>query len=184
MIDYAIESEEKESLGINYLKLDAEKLSEEFGDSSFEKVVCNMALMDLEDFKSVIRQISSILKENGIFVFSISHPAFSFPATLSRRIPDDSQRNEDRVRVVLDYFDERPVVYCWGTKPPGSISHLHFHRLISSYLNELVKNNLILLETSEPRVSEELVKRFPRAAYWDDEKKPQFFIVKTMKHSM
>ena len=183
MLDYAIESEEKEKLGITYVRLNAEKLSDKFGNDSFGKVVCNMALMDFEDYRPTIRQISNILKDNGIFVFSILHPAFSFPATLGRRIPDDSERNEDRMRVIMDYFDERPVIYTWGTKPPSSIPSLHFHRPISSYLNELVKNDLLLLETSEPHASKEFVQRFPRAAYWDDERRPEFLILKTVKKS-
>ena len=183
MLDYAIESEAKEKLGINYLRLNAEELSKKFGEDSFDKVVCNMALMDFQDFKPTIQQISSILKETGIFVFSILHPAFSFPTTLSRRIPDDSQRNEDRVRVILDYYDERPIISSYDTKPPGSIPLLHFHRPISSYLNELAKNNLILLETSEPHASEEIVRMFPRTAYWEDERRPEFLIVKTIKQS-
>jgi ubiquinone/menaquinone biosynthesis C-methylase UbiE len=183
MLDFAIKSEKEEKLGITYLKLNAEELSEQFGDGSFDKIVCNMALMDFEDYRPTIRQISSILKENGIFVFSILHPALSFPTTMGRRIPDDSDRNEDRVKIIADYFDERPIVYTWGTKPPGSIPSLHFHRPISSYLNELAKNDLIIVETSEPRASKELVQRYPRKAYWEDERKPEFLIFKTVKKS-
>ena len=93
-LDYAIEREKKENLGIKYWKLNAEKIREKFEKSSFDKVVCNMALMDIKDFKTTIKQISFVLKENGIFVFSISHPAFSTPNCARLRIPEDSQRNE------------------------------------------------------------------------------------------
>ncbi len=182
MIDYAIESEEKEKLGIRYLELNAEKLSEKFGEASFDKVVCNMALMDIEDFRTIINQMFLVLKEHGVFVFSILHPAFSFPSCTSRRIPEDSQRNEDRIRFVLDYFDERPILFDFGGDViPSPSFALHFQRTISSYLNELANNNLVLREMSEPRVSEELVRRFPRNAYWDDERRPEFLIVKSVK---
>ena len=122
-----------------------------------------------------------MLKENGIFVFSISHPAFSFPACTGIKIPEDSQRNEDRIRIILNYFDERPTVYSYGNLPPMSMQSLAFQRPISSYLNELVKNNLLLIEMSEPKVSEELVNKFPRNAYFDDENRPEFLIAKTIK---
>ena len=36
---------------------------------------------------------------------------------------------------------------------------------------------------SEPKASEELVEKFPRNAYFDDEIRPEFLIVKTIKKS-
>jgi 2-polyprenyl-3-methyl-5-hydroxy-6-metoxy-1,4-benzoquinol methylase len=184
MLDYAIESEEEEKLGIIYLKLNAEKLSTKYGKESFDKVVCNMALMDIDDYRTTIQQISHVLKENGVFVFSILHPAFSFPATMGIKVPHDSDRNEDRIRVIIDYFDERPVLFDFGGRMfPSPCFALHFQRPLSSYLNELVRNNLVLREMSEPKVSEELVRQFPRNAYWDDERRPEFLIVKASKKS-
>jgi 2-polyprenyl-3-methyl-5-hydroxy-6-metoxy-1,4-benzoquinol methylase len=179
LLDFAIERENKEKLGIKYLFLNAEKLANEFAEASFDKVVCNMALMDIENYKSTIQQISHVLKEEGIFVFSITHPAFAWPACTSFRVPRGSQRNEDKVRIVLDYFDERPTLIDYGHE---SLS-VQFPRPISSYLNELTKNNLILLEMSEPKASEELVKKFPRNAYKDDDVHPDFLIVKAIKKS-
>lgn len=180
MLDFAIEEEERANLGIRYLNLNAENLNEEFEMASFDKVVCNMALMDFEDFRPTINQISSILKEDGIFVFSILHPAFSWPAFLPVRIPADSERNEDRIRFITNYFDERPtIIKNIYDLPPM----LHFHRPLSSYLNELAKNNLMLTEVTEPQASEELVQKFPRRAYMDDDTYPDFLIVKAVKKS-
>jgi ubiquinone/menaquinone biosynthesis C-methylase UbiE len=179
MLDYAIEREEKEKLGIIYLKLNAENIIDKFERASFDKVVCNMALMDIEDYKTALKQISLILKENGIFVFSITHSAFALPNCTSLRIPDDSRRNEDKFRVVLDYFDDRPTIFNYGSMP----SILQFPRTISSYLNELVNNNLVLREMSEPKASKELVEKFPSEAHLDDELRPDFLIVKAIKKS-
>ncbi|MFX0079936.1 MAG: class I SAM-dependent methyltransferase [Candidatus Hermodarchaeota archaeon] len=178
MLDFAIEREEKENLGIRYMKMNAEKISDEFEEASFDKVVCNMALMDIEDYKTTINQISLVLKENGFFVFSITHPAFGWPSSSYLKIPGDSQRNEDRIRVLGNYFDERPTI-----DSEIGTTLLYFHRPISSYLNELVKSNLVLKEMSEPKASDELVQKFPRHAYLDDDIKPDFLIVKTMKKS-
>lgn len=178
MLDFAIEREEKENLGVRYLKMNAEKISDVFEEASFDKVICNMALMDIEDYKTTIKQISLVLKENGIFVFSILHPAFAWPVCTTIKIPGDSQRNEDKIRVVMDYFDERPTLaFVFGTPM------LYFPRPLSSYLNEIVKNNLVLREMSEPQASEELIQQFPRHAHLDDDIKPDFLIVKTMKKS-
>jgi hypothetical protein len=46
-----------------------------------------------------------------------------------------------------------------------------------------VRNNLVLREMSVPKVSEELVRKFPRKAYWDNERRPEFLIVKASKKS-
>ncbi|MFX1317700.1 MAG: class I SAM-dependent methyltransferase [Promethearchaeota archaeon] len=175
MLDFAIEREEKEQLGIRYVKLNAEYISDKFGKSSFDKVICNMALMDIEDYKTTLQQISQVLKENGIFVFSILHPAFSWPVCNTIRVPGDSQRNEDRMKVVIDYFDERPMLYT------ETLSTIQFIRPISAYLNELVRNNFALVEVSEPKASEEVVQQFPRKAYLNDQMVPDFLIVKAMK---
>jgi 2-polyprenyl-3-methyl-5-hydroxy-6-metoxy-1,4-benzoquinol methylase len=181
MIDYAIETEKKEKLGINYLQLNAENLLDKFEKESFDKVLCNMALMDIEKLDVTLRNIASVLKENGIFVFSIAHPAFAWPTCMRIVIPGDSKRNEDKIRIVLDYFDERPVVFSLGLDPPRSLPSLNFHRPISRYINELTKSNLVIREMSEPKASEELVQKFPKNAYLDDDIWPEFLIMKTVK---
>lgn len=179
MVDFAIEREKKEKLGIKYVKLNAEEINTNFEKNSFDKVVCNMALMDIDDYKTTIKNISYVLKENGIFVFSITHPAYAWPTCTTLRVPAGSQRNEDKLRVVLDYFDERPTLIEYNVGEPL----LQFPRIISSYINELVKNNLEIIEMSEPKASEELVKEFPRHAYLDYDIHPDFLIVKTKKKS-
>ncbi len=181
MLDHAIAKENEERLGIEYHELYAEALAEMFGESVFDKVVCNMALMDIADFKTSLKQIAYVLKNDGIFVFSITHPAFVFPSCRGIKIPRDSQRNEDRIRFIIDYFDERPAVmkdFSWIPVPL-----LQFHRPISSYVNELIKNRLHIVEMSEPRVSDELVQKYPREAYWDDQHRPEFLIMKSRKQS-
>ena len=179
MIYRAKEREEKDSLGIHYLKMAAEDLKNEFGENMFDKVICNMALMDIADYQTTIKNISSVLKVGGVFVFSISHPAFAWPATTSMRVPPDSQRNEDKRKIALDYFDERPTLIAFNWETPS----LAFPRPISKYVNELIKSNLEIIEMSEPIASEEIVEKYPRQAYMDNDTLPDFLIMKTKKKS-
>ncbi len=179
MIDRAMESEHEDKLGIQYLKMSAEELSNEFETAIFDKVICNMALMDIADYKTTIKNISHVLKEEGIFVFSITHPAFAWPATTSMRVPPDSQRNEDKRKIALDYFDERPTLLPFGWETPS----LAFPRPISNYVNELVKNDLEIIEMSEPKASKEIVEKYPRQAYMDNDTLPDFLMIKTKKKS-
>ena len=178
MIDFAINREGEEKLGINYLKADALDISETFGKESFDKVVCNMALMDIDDYKSLFKQISKVVIKNGLFVFSITHPCFSVPTTTTLRIPRDSQRNEDKIRIVKNYFETRPTLVQWN---PDSVNLLYFQRTISDYINTLIEVNMIITEMSEPQASEELKKKFPRDTHVDMEMAPYFLIAKSEK---
>ncbi len=177
MIDRAKEREERYKLGIKYIKMAAEDLEKEFGNDTFDKVVCNMALMDIANYETTIKNISTVLKGGGIFVFSIAHPAFAWPATTSMRVPTDSQRNEDKRKISLDYFDERPTLLQFGWNVPS----LAFPRPISKYVNALVKNNLEIIAMSEPKASEEIVEKYPRQAYMDNDTLPDFLMIKTKK---
>lgn len=45
----------------------------------FDKAVANMAIMDISDIAPLFRAVYSLLKDNGIFVFSTHHPCFIRP---------------------------------------------------------------------------------------------------------
>ncbi len=178
MIDYAMKKEREERLGINYLKADALKISEIFGKESFDKVVCNMAIMDIDNYKALFKQVSEVLIENGLFIFSITHPCFSVPTTTTVRIPRDSQRNEDKIRIVKNYFEKRPTLVQWN---PDSVNLLYFQRTISDYINTFREVNMVITEMSEPQTSEKLKEKFPRDTYIDMEMIPYFLIAKVKK---
>jgi len=177
-IDYGIEKEKKEKRGIEYIKGDALKLSDYFDKETFDKVVSNMAVMDISNHEKLFQEISKVLKENGIFVFSITHPCFAVPTTESIKIPNDSQRNEDRIRIAKDYFDNRPTLV-----EGSSISYFYYPRTISEYVNSLQKESLMITEMSEPKASDELIENFPRHTYLDMDSVSYFLFVKAKKIS-
>lgn len=76
MIGFAQEREKDAPLGVAYLTRDAAQL-EGIKSKSYDAVVANMCLMDIADAKSAIQEVSRVLKKNGQFIFSITHPAFS-----------------------------------------------------------------------------------------------------------
>ncbi|MCL1803721.1 MAG: class I SAM-dependent methyltransferase [Eubacteriaceae bacterium] len=49
-------------------------------DASFDKAVCNMAVMDISDIKPLFQAVFALLKDGGVFVFSTHHPCFERPA--------------------------------------------------------------------------------------------------------
>jgi SAM-dependent methyltransferase len=64
---------------ITYLVLDAtdESALVSLGDHKFDSALCNMALFDMADIEPLFRTIPKLLKPGGVFVFSLTHPAFN-----------------------------------------------------------------------------------------------------------
>jgi len=79
-----------------------------FKKNTFDFVVSNIVLCDLQDLKRVILEIRRVLKINGKLVFSIMHPCFTSPPVHGWvRKPLDSGRIEDWIYWKVDRYFER-----------------------------------------------------------------------------
>ncbi len=47
------------------------------GESGFDSALSNMALFDMADIQTLFRTLPKLLRPNGIFVFSLTHPCFN-----------------------------------------------------------------------------------------------------------
>jgi 2-polyprenyl-3-methyl-5-hydroxy-6-metoxy-1,4-benzoquinol methylase len=47
------------------------------GEQAFDAALSNMALFDMADVETLFRTLPKLLKANGTFVFSLTHPAFN-----------------------------------------------------------------------------------------------------------
>jgi 2-polyprenyl-3-methyl-5-hydroxy-6-metoxy-1,4-benzoquinol methylase len=177
MLSYAIAKNKELGLTIEYNQLDATKIQDYFRADTFDIIYCNMALMDMDNFEIVLQGISKLLKDRGIFVFSITHPIFSWPTAQTIRIPDDSQRGEDKIWVFDTYYRKKTLIKMESIED----SLLYYTRPISQYINECIKNGLQIVEVVEPRPTMEEVLKFPRENYYDNDRKPDFLMVKTLK---
>ncbi len=178
MLGYAQSKELEFNMGIKYYQISADRLTEIFEINTFDKVVCNMALMDMDNLEKILIEINTVLKNNGIFVFSILHPCFSFPTMHTIKIPKDSERNEDKIWVLDNYFDTRPTLV-YSKDFPAPL--LYFPRTLSTYLNSIYKAGFIIEKTSEPIPDTDLVSRFPRQMYMEMDRRPVFMIFKLRK---
>lgn len=75
LLSFAEKKEKTNPLSIKYLLRDAADLRE-IKNESFDIAVANMSMMDIADTEKAIKEISRVLKENGCFIFSITHPVF------------------------------------------------------------------------------------------------------------
>lgn len=132
----AIEAEQHH--GIAYVCGDA-VTSDWWDGRAFDDVVCNMALMDIDDLAAAMATVATVLGVGGRFTFSLLHPCFPGAA--------DSQPSWPRER---GYATEG----WWTTRETGVRGHVGaHHRMLSTYLNAVLHAGLGLVGFAEPRTS-------------------------------
>lgn len=136
----------------------------------FDVTVCNMALMDIQDYGQAIREVARTLKPTGLFVFSILHPCFMTPG--SGWLRDD----EDNITGwrVDDYFSS--LAWEWTIKTQMTRETYSFHRPLSDYVSALRQAGFVILDLREPRPSPELIQMKPRLVH--NLKRGDFLVVK------
>ena len=146
-IETAVAAESEEYSGIKYYARSLTDLSV-FKKNTFDAVVSNIVLCDLQDLKQAISEIRRVLKSNGKLVFSIMHPCFTSPPVHGwLKKPLDSSRLEDWLYWKVDRYFERST----GIWKQGSLSALYsFHRPLSDYMKLLIQNKFMLTDFEEP----------------------------------
>jgi cyclopropane fatty-acyl-phospholipid synthase-like methyltransferase len=127
-------------------KTDLEKLAGE----SFDKIVCTMAIMDMENIEVMINYLPEILKRNGIFVFSTMHPCFNSGDSILVHEHDEvnGEVNNRYYVKIHDYLFERSSIGIGMVGQPEP--QYYFHRPVSLILKYFFKNGFILDAYEEP----------------------------------
>ena len=152
LLEIARAEEVAHTRGIEYAKMNAETLVD-LASSSFDGVVCNLALMDIEDLAATSASVYRVLRRGAWFAFTIMHPCFQ--TSDSAWITEDAKTG----RVVRAYFLEGR----WHSKnKTGMRARVGaVHRTISNYLNTLSAAGLVLQLVAEPQLARELDKLEP-----------------------
>lgn len=124
-----------------------------FSENTFDVVLCNMVIMDIEKPQVVIKEIGRILKKKGLLVISLIHPCFENPPR-TYSIFEEKDGKKIRIgRVVQRYFDTGLVIDENQIVDKGEL-YQHYHYMISDYLNAFSRAKLYLEEASEPNGNE------------------------------
>ncbi len=147
--------EEQEPLGIVYLEGDAQH-AEPLSDREFDGCVCVMALINIPNLQATLQTVRRILRPGGWFVFAIPHPCFETPHAQWVPRPDPEHPFG---RLVTGYFEERQW---FSANADGVRSRVgDYHRMLSTYLNELAAARFVLERAIEPGPSARQAERVP-----------------------
>lgn len=196
LIEYAVEEEKKEGLGIDYHINDSSDLGM-FEDGIFDIVASFMTLMDIEDCQGTIYEVSRVLKEGGKFVFSITHPCFEVRILDGEKIggwefekesidetpfwTKDRSYDEAAYFKVDRYFDTRKDVIEWKMERlKEHFTTTSFHRTLSEYFDMLSGAGFLVSKLKEPKPKEEGLEKHPEY-FKGNLRIPQSVIIEAVK---
>ena len=137
---------------IRYLELDATDPPAlvSLGEECFNAAVCTMALMDMSSITPLISSLPRLLKPQGRFVFSVSHPAFNSGTArhVAEQFEHDGKVTSRSGITVTEYA--KPFGYRGLGIPGQPEPHYYFHRSISLLFNTCFKYGFVLDAVEEP----------------------------------
>lgn len=141
-------------------------------EERFDVVVSSLAFHYVEDFEGVIRNIHSLLKENGIFIFSQENPLCTCHSGGNRWTRDE---NGNKLHLNLaDYGVEGERKTVWFVDDVKK-----YHRTFSTIVNALIEAGFTIEKMIEPLPTEELLEKYPD--YGDLFHKPDFLLIRVKK---
>ena len=165
-----------DDMGIEYAHANAEKL-DLFADESFDAVVSNMVLMDLERYEDAIAEAYRVLVPRGLLVLAISHPCFSGTSNCGWARDENGEKlfwKVDR------YFYEGP--YEKQIRPQFPNKLLQFHRTLTSYVRALLGAGFAIEDLLEAKPSDEMITRHP--AFVNDLRMCHFVLLKLRRGNL
>jgi len=145
-------------------------------NKKFDIVYSSLAFHYIQDFDKLINDISNLLNENGLLVFSQEHPIVT-ATILKSGSPKYIEFQNKRYYYLSDYNNQSVR----HSKVAGSILLTKYHRNFSKIMNTLITNNLSIQEVRESEASEEVIKQVEKYQYQKD--RPYFLFIKAKKES-
>lgn len=139
LLSWARRLEASQPLGIRYIQGDAAASTDWWDGVPYDGVLCNMALMDIDDLQGALSAIAAVLTPGGWFSFSVFHPCY--PGG-----PEESWSG-------LPSWPPEGGYACegrWSTGGEGVHGRAGVnHRMLSTYLNAVLRSGLALEELAE-----------------------------------
>jgi ubiquinone/menaquinone biosynthesis C-methylase UbiE len=163
LIERARMREAQEPLGITYHVADAAHL-QMLEEGTFDLVVCNMALMDIEDASGAIQEVARVLRQKGRFVASLSHPCFDKVNTSGWAI--EQIYPTTTIWRKMSHYREIAVDELPWLQVPGQVVYTRaYHRPLSWYFRTLRASGLVVAAFEEPEPTEEFLASSPQGPW-------------------
>jgi ubiquinone/menaquinone biosynthesis C-methylase UbiE len=142
---------------IEYRQVDATNEVQllELGEQRFDKAVCNMAFMDIPTLEPLLQSLTRLLKKNGRFVFTMTHPCFNTATTKM------GVEQEDQAGVMVETYYLKVTNYLTpsvgkASGAPGEPNpHYYFDRSLRAILNSCFAAGFVLNGLEEPAFNKE-----------------------------
>lgn len=190
MSRYFAERGAKSVLGLDISKnmIEEARLANEFSNVSFEimamedisklnrkfdMIFSSLAFHYIEDFDKLTHDISNLLNEGGVLLFSQEHPCVT-ASILEKGMPKYIEKNGKRVFYLSDYNVLGERKYLWNIE--GVVK---YHRNFTSIVNGVINAGFCIEQLQESYASDEAVALVPKYIYQKD--RSYFLFVKAVK---
>lgn len=104
-------------------------------DQKFDVIICNMAFMDIPDISPIFQGAKKLLKTEGVFVVTQTHPCFEKAVgPLFHEIDEENGKMKHTVGVKVSQYLE-PRSFSVRAIPSFNNEHMFFHRSLSDIFN-------------------------------------------------
>ena len=144
LIEKAKTRENPNSL-ITYRVIDATNADQllSLGEQNFDSALSNMALFDMADIETLFRSLPRLLKSNGTFVFSLTHPAFNNASSM--HVMEEFDDGEIKTVYSLKISRYMTPYRAKGLALRGQPKpQMYFERPLKYYLNLGFQNGFVL----------------------------------------
>lgn len=170
MLSFALEEQNREPLDITYHNASIASLPF-LPDRSFDIIITNNVIQDVEDFKGAFQEFSRLLRRGGTYLQIINHPCFATPVWGWVR---DKQGNR-LYRKVDYYFKRGPFPVEWRPEL-GMSPTITWHRTLGDIINTLISGGFSIAQLIEPEPTELWFDLFPESAEGDS-RIPDFIVL-------
>ncbi len=133
------------SNGIKYVKADAQNLS--FAkDGEFDMALCVLALQNMENLKTVLGEISRVLKPEGKLVAVLNHPAFRVPQSTSWGF---DEKNNIQYRRIDSYLSSAKIKIDMHPSAKIKTYTYSFHHSLQDYMKALSASSFAIVKLEE-----------------------------------
>lgn len=156
---------------IQYKVMEMENISKI--KEKFDVVFSSLAFHYVEDFEKLMKDISNLLKPNGVLLFSQEHP-FETAIILQRDMKRYVEINNKRYFLLSDYNNMGERLLNWNVD--GVIK---YHRNFSCVVNSVIKAGLNIVEIQESQPLSQAIEKVEKYKYQKD--KSYYLFIKARK---